>query len=335
MGHEGETADLQQDQDAGDNECHSGDAGRDVDLGQGGRRHSEIPLSEQAGGFQEPAVEATSRFAERPTPQAVHSELPPEPMADHRHSNETALVEGIPPRPEGQGYDAAAEHGRIAMLIAKWELLNPANHCFANSSMLAMAWACLHRVHFATADWGALQLDSKPCCNRVQLLSYSWGLSNLETFLLTGMEPDSGMQLSSPPFLAHSCLWERRYARVTGVVKRHAHAMGAVPLHLRVMPDPQHSVFHLIENWEHDSGMIAAFTHLPPLLILHLDRLKPMAGLTYGQKLTSKVHLDSKFQVPQFRGDGIPTLHHDYVIVAAVAHLGLLWPTWGNLVLAL
>lgn len=98
--------------------------------------------------------------------------------------------------------------------------------------------------------------------------------------------------------------------------------MGAVPLHLRVMPDPQHSVFHLIENWEHDSGMIAAFTHLPPLLILHLDRLKPMAGLTYGQKLTSKVHLDSKFQVPQFRGDGIPTLHHDYVIVAAVAHLG-------------
>ena len=85
-----------------------------------------------------------------------------EPMADHRHSNEAALVEGIPPRPEGQGYDAApvmtAEHGRIAMLIAKWELLNPANHCFANSSMLAMVWACLHRVHFATADWGALQL---------------------------------------------------------------------------------------------------------------------------------------------------------------------------------
>ena len=203
-----------------------------------------------------------------------------------------------------------AEHGRIAMLIAKWERLNLANHCFANSSMLAMAWACLHRVHFATADWGALQLGLEAM---LQQSATPFVLLGIEQFgdLFAHWDRRDAVEFTTflselNPALVHH-LWERRYARVTGVVKRHAHAMGAVPLHLRVMPDPQHSVFHLIENWEHDSGMIAAFTHLPPLLILHLDRLKPMAGLTYGQKLTSKVHLDSMFQVPQFRGDACIT----------------------------
>ena len=58
--------------------------------------------------------------------------------------------------------------------------------------------------------------------------------------------------------------------------------MGALIMHLKVMPEPSHSLFHLMENWQHDSGMLTAFVHLPPLLCIHLDRLKPMTGTRHG-----------------------------------------------------
>ena len=51
----------------------------------------------------------------------------------------------------------AVERSGLARTVASWVMQNPANHCYVNSSMIAMVWANLHRLHFSFDDWGVLQ----------------------------------------------------------------------------------------------------------------------------------------------------------------------------------
>ena len=215
------------------------------------------------------------------------------------------------------------------MTVASWIMQNPANHCYVNSSMIALVWACIHRQHFTFDDWGVLQggLKAMLQCGPAPFLvlalrpfqdhlaawdgSRQHDAAEFTTFLMSKMDQ-----------AAVYSMWERRFARDTGVVKRHAHALGALLLHLRVMPEPIHSLSHLVENWHTESGMITAFSHLPSMICLHLDRLRPLAGNPHGQKLVSKVLLDTVFRIPHFTGDGIQIDFFDYVPIAAIAHLG-------------
>ena len=195
--------------------------------------------------------------------------------------------------------------------------------------MIAMVWACLRRQHFSFDDWGVLQggLKTMLQCGPEPFLILAlrqfqdhlaaWDgnrqhdAAEFTTFLMSKMDQ-----------AAVYSMWERRFARDTGVVKRHAHALGALLLHLRVMPEPIHPLSHLVENWHTESGMITAFSHLPSLICMRLDRLRPLAGNPHGQKLVSKVLLDAVFRIPQFTGDDIQVEYFDYVPIAAVAHLG-------------
>ena len=45
-----------------------------------------------------------------------------------------------------------ADRVHLARTVVFWELQNPANHCYINSSMQAMVWATMHRQHFAFED---------------------------------------------------------------------------------------------------------------------------------------------------------------------------------------
>ena len=88
------------------------------------------------------------------------------------------------------------------------------------------------------------------------------------------------------------------------------------------MPEPVHPLDQLVENRHTESGMITAFSHLPSLICIQLDRLRPVAGTIHGQKLMSRVLIDAVFRIPKFTGDDTRTEHHKFVPIAALAHLG-------------
>ena len=89
------------------------------------------------------------------------------------------------------------------------------------------------------------------------------------------------------------------------------------------MPEPIQPLCHLVENWRTESGMLTAFSHLPSMICIHLDRLRPLAGTVHGQKLMPRVLIDAEFKIPSFSGDGIQVEYHEFVPTAALAHLGL------------
>lgn len=93
-------------------------------------------------------------------------------------------------------------------------------------------------------------------------------------------------------------------------------------LHLHVMPDTVQFLHQLIENWHTESGMITAYSHLPSLVCIHLDRLRPLAGNVHGQKLMSRVNLDTVIRLPRFTGDDTQIEFQEYIPIAALAHMG-------------
>ena len=216
----------------------------------------------------------------------------------------------------------------LARMVASWEMQNPANHCYINSSMQALAWATLHRQHFSFEDSGVLQAGLQ---SMVRLGSTPFLVLDLEAFGAHLAAWDGERQHDAVEFTlflmskmdmatVHN-LWERRYVRESGVVKRHASAAGHIMMHLRVMPDTMQFLHQLIENWHTESGMITAYSHLPSLLCLHLDRLRHLAGNVNGQKLMSRVHLDTVIRLPRFTGDDTQLEHQEYIPSAALAHL--------------
>ena len=275
------------------------------------------------GNNKKPTLAASGGPSTRKSPQVVDCNLSSEFVANCRHPDEVPLPEGIPIGFEDQRHDhspvIAADRSRLAQIVTSWVMQNPANRCYVNSSMIAMVWANLHRLHFSFDDWGVLQegLKAMMQCGDFQDHLAAWDgirqhdAAEFTTFLMSKMDS-----------AAVHCIWERRFARETGAVKRHAHAMGAMLLHLRVMPEPVHSLRQLVENWHTESGMITAFSHLPSLICIHLDRLRPMAGTIHGQKLMSRVLIDAMFRIPKFTGDDTRIEHHEFVPIAALAHLG-------------
>ena len=214
-----------------------------------------------------------------------------------------------------------ADRSQLARIVAGWELQNPANHCYLNSSMEAMVWATLHRQHFSFEDWGVLQAGLQ---TMVQRGSTSLLLLELEAFrdhlaAWSGAQQHDAVEFTlflmskMDTAIVHS-LWERRFARESGAVKRHVSAAGNLMMHLKVMPDPVQFLHQLIENWHTESGMLTAYSHL--------YRLRPLAGTMTGQKLMSRVHLDAVIRLPRFTGDDILIEHHEYIPIAALAHLG-------------
>ena len=222
-----------------------------------------------------------------------------------------------------------ADRNQLARIVAGWELQNPANHCYVNSSVQAMVWATLHRQHFSFEDWGVLQAG---LLTMVQRDSTSFLLLELAAFrdhmtAWSGAQQHDAVEFTlflmskMDNAIVHS-LWERRFARETGAVKRHGSAAGNLMIHLKVMPDPVQFLHQLIENWHTESGVLTAYSHLPSLVCFHLDRLRPVAGISTGQKLMSRVHLDAVIRIPRFPGDDMMIEYHEYVPIAALAHLG-------------
>ena len=68
------------------------------------------------------------------------------------------------------------------------------------------------------------------------------------------------------------------------------------------------------ETWTHDSGMVAAYVHLPMLICIQLGRAHPIP--------VSIVSFDLSFRLPRFSGDELHLEHFDYQVVAACTHLG-------------
>ena len=244
-------------------------------------------------------MEAAGGDAQRSSPQVDDFLLPSEFDANCRPPDEASQLESFTASLEDQRHDhshlIAAERSRLAMIVASWVMQNPANHCYVNSSMIAMVWANLHRLHFSFGDWGVLQegLKAMMQCGTDPFLILemrqfqdhlaAWDgnrqhdAAEFTTFLMSKMDPAA----------VHS-MWERRFARDTGAVKRHAHALGAL-MHLRVMPEPVHPLRHLVENWHTESGMITAF--FPPS-ILDLPALGPPP--TFGRHHSrSEAHVKS------------------------------------------
>lgn len=222
-----------------------------------------------------------------------------------------------------------ADRVHLARTVVFWELQNPANHCYINSSMQAMVWATMHRQHFAFEDWGLLQAGIESMLHQGSNPFLVLDLTAFDAQLATwnGVQQHDAVEftlflMSKMDLSTVHNIWERRYARESGAVKRHASAAGVNMLHLRVMPDTVQFLHQLIENWHTEAGMITAYTHLPSLVCVHLDRLRHMTGSGDGLKLMARVHLDSVIRLPRFTGDGIQLDFVEYTPIAALAHLG-------------
>lgn len=179
------------------NDCGAGTARRALDFGERRWNHSEVPFAEQAGALKEPTLEATVGDEKRPSSQVADHKLPLEPVANSGGSTEGPLVEGISIGAEDQGHGPKAvieEHGHLAQIVAKWEMLNPANHCFANAYI-----AFISPLH----DWGVLQAGLKAMVQSGSILSSS-GIT-----LPNGTGLDSVMLLNLQP--SFSPRWTRQW----------------------------------------------------------------------------------------------------------------------------
>ena len=300
---------------------------------QGRGSDPTIPFLEQTRVHQEPTMEATGGATQRSTSPPSHHELPSQLVANRRHPDEASHAEGLTIGREGQGHATEpmmeADRVHLARTVVFWELQNPANHCYINSSMQAMVWATMHRQHFAFEDWGLLQAGIESMLHQGSNPFLVLDLTAFDAQLATwnGVQQHDAVEftlflMSKMDLSTVHNIWERRYARESGAVKRHASAAGVNMLHLRVMPDTVQFLHQLIENWHTEAGMITAYTHLPSLVCVHLDRLRHMTGSGDGLKLMARVHLDSVIRLPRFTGDGIQLDFVEYTPIAALAHLG-------------
>ena len=160
MGSDVQKAPPLQDEEANDDDRSPGTPGRAAHTCQGGGGDPAVSFTEPAGICKEPTMEAAGRATQRPTPSIAHTELPSQPVANCRHSDEASYTEGLALGSEGQGHAPTSlmEEDRVhlAKAVASWELQNPANHCYINASLQALGWATLHRQHFSFDDWGVL-----------------------------------------------------------------------------------------------------------------------------------------------------------------------------------
>ena len=251
------------------------------------------------------------------------SALDRQPLADTGRSAQTTL----PATATGsQAADDEATVGTLPPSLIQKQLLNlrlsnPSNHCFINASMVAMMWASLQRRHFAMTDWGMLQDGLSLLLKRGEkptlvqwMLFFEQKLPGWDgSAQCDAAEFTLALMAQMDPSVFHG-LWERRYQRENGFVKRYGREVGAFALTLTVMPQLHCEWHQLVENWTHDSGMVAAYVHLPMLICIQLGRAHPIP--------VSIVSFDLSFRLPRFSGDELHLEYFDYQVVAACTHLG-------------
>ena len=332
MGFPRQAACLEQDKAGHDHVPGPGTAGGVAESGQAGRCDPEVPCHGEASGRKEPTLEATDWTTAGSTPWAVDRLQSLESVADPGHSAQTSLPADVSSGDQAAGGAQAdvddMEPSHLMSQLLCLRLSNPSNSCYINASMITMMWASLQRRHFAMDDWGLLQEDLKLLLGRGDEPTLVPGMSFFERQLpgwdgavqCDVVEFTLALMARLEPTVFHGH-WERRYQRENGYVKRYARETGVFALRLTVMPHPHCELYQLVENWIHDSGMLAAFVHLPMLICIQLDRAHPTPG-GGPRKNLSIVTFEHLFRVPRFIGDAMPVEHHDYQVVAACTHLG-------------
>eukprot|EP00435_Cladocopium_sp_Y103_P072081 s399_g39.t1 len=216
----------------------------------------------------------------------------------------------------------------MLVMLTQLSLINDANYCYANSTLVGLWWALLSRSSYGIGDWGnsaeALQyffshMDGSP----MHLPSYFVGLF---TMWANGARPADAAEFAffilrwmDSPCFSHK--WVRSYAIEN---TRHQHDLGDVhaPLFLQVPHATITSIdlTDLLNRWTKEYAMETALLESPEILLCHIDRTANRSDGTI-EKLNFWLHADMVCALPVLGPDGCQVMH-DYVPISLVAHLG-------------
>eukprot|EP00435_Cladocopium_sp_Y103_P052636 s1098_g16.t1 len=212
--------------------------------------------------------------------------------------------------------------------LTQLRLRNEANYCYSNATLCWLWWSILSRNGYQYGDWGS----SRDTMQRFfcQLSDRRHSLSDhfqaLFTLWAHGTLPADAAEFAyyALSWMDTSCIshrWGRFYMSQN---ERHQHDLGDVhaPIFLQV---PNHSITticlqDLISRWTQHYGMQTALLDAPDVLLCHVDRNATHFNGSVT-KLDFWLHADHVCSFPSFQSDG-SQVHHDYVPVSMLAHLG-------------